>query len=275
MTTPIDRQTPNRREIMALVRLLRFVAKGPGRLESDGAGCAIVISPTGAQRDVAQAILQKALSSGLLTLGADGLAPTPQATSFLRRALSKDRDEIFQAQHREDETVTVEIGGVRQSARQNALSSPLQALARLKDRQGERYFSAQALAAGDRFARDFHHGHLNPRVTASFTPRLSQRAKGQFRGAQDLNDSALAARLRFSAAAHALGPELSGVAIDICCFEKGLELVERERQWPARSAKLLLRAALQALDRHYAPPAPTTARRNSHHWGTQDYRPDL
>ena len=40
-----------------------------------------------------------------------------------------------------------------------------------------------------------------------------------------------------------------------------------------RSAKLMLRTALLALARHYAPPAPQ--RRTSHHWGTEGYRPPL
>jgi hypothetical protein len=82
------------------------------------------------------------------------------------------------------------------------------------------------------------------------------------------------ARMRFTRAAEAMGPELSGVAIDVCCFEKGLEAVEREHQWPVRSGKLMLRTALLALLRHYNPPPPQKPR-TSHHWGAEDYRPVL
>jgi hypothetical protein len=62
--------------------------------------------------------------------------------------------------------------------------------------------------------------------------------------------------------------------VDVCCFAKGLETVERERQWPARSAKLMLRTALLALARHYMPP-PSGSGRTSHHWGGSDYRPAM
>ncbi len=97
-------------------------------------------------------------------------------------------------------------------------------------------------------------------------------------GLTDLTETALAARLRFERAMDAVGPEFCGLLADVCCFLKGLETVERERQWPARSAKLALRLALEALARHYGL-NPTAEGSKSgakiRHWGAPDYRPEV
>nr|WP_183897130.1 DUF6456 domain-containing protein [Rhizobium skierniewicense] len=257
----------------AIIRLLKFIGRNTARVKDVNGIFDIAIDTAPQPLLMAGPPLDKAVSMGLVRWQGGNLVCESAASAYLKRAMVKERDEIFQEQHRQSDVVSIEVDGARQSVRRNELSTPLMALARLKDRDGQGFFTAEALDAGERLAQDFHRGHLSPRITASWEPRLAKRTKGQTNGAQDLSDTAMAARLRVSNAADAMGPELSGVAIDVCCFEKGLELVERERQWPVRSAKLMLRTALLALSRHYAPPQPSVRRRDSHHWGADGYRP--
>jgi hypothetical protein len=217
-------------------------------------------------------LLARLIAEGLLIRESGHLRATAETAGYLRRALCDHAGDPFADQHRTLETETVVLPEGRQPVRRNLTESPLFPLLRLKEKDGRPFLTEEAVAAGDRLASDFEHGNLQPRITASWQPRLSSKAKGAAPARPDLADSRIAARSRVNRAIEAMGPELAGVALDICCFGKGLELVERERQWPARSAKLMLRTALLALARHYTPPA---VKPRTRHWDDEGFRPEL
>ena len=64
-------------------------------------------------------------------------------------------------------------------------------------------------------------------------------------------ETVIAARQRVRHALDAVTPEFAGLLVDVCCFLKRLEDVERERSWPPRSAKVVLQLGLDQLVRHY------------------------
>lgn len=156
----------------------------------------------------------------------------------------------------------------------NQDESPLSRLASRRGKGGAAFLTQAEAMAGERLRADFTRGQMLPGITQRWDGEPRQGRGRARQGAQDLSDSAIDARARVNGAIEAVGPELSGVLLDVCCFLKGLELVERERQWPARSAKLLLKAGLGVLARHYgfARDGGRTARRQ-HRWGAADYRP--
>lgn len=131
----------------------------------------------------------------------------------------------------------------------NDSESPLAWLARRKGRDGRTMIGHNQFVAGEKLRADFTRANLTPRVTSSWSG--TGRTNGSGVGAGEMTDLIVASRQRVRLAMEACGPEFSGVLMDVCCFLRGLEDVERERGWPPRSAKVVLQLALDRLARHY------------------------
>lgn len=129
--------------------------------------------------------------------------------------------------------------------------SPLGWLARRKGRDGAALIDAVQLESGERLREDFTRGQLMPRTTSNWTAAVASSRRSGGSSTAAMTDAIVAARQRVRNALEAVGPEFAGLLLDVCCFLKGLEEVERDRRWPSRSAKVVLQLALDALARHY------------------------
>jgi hypothetical protein len=157
--------------------------------------------------------------------------------------------------------------------------SPLNWLARRKDRDGAPLVSEAQRRAGERLAADFHLAAMTPRTTAAFDRISGGGGRRSAPGAGiELADNILAARERVRRALAAVGAELAGILIDVCCHDQGIEEAERESSLPQRSGKVVLQLALTRLARYYGllpPPADWLGPPRLRHWGGAGYRPEI
>jgi hypothetical protein len=156
----------------------------------------------------------------------------------------------FLGQHIGLAQAEVETADGRAALAVDATESPLAWLARRKGRDGRALIDSVQLQAGERLRADVTLAQMLPRITANWTSSVAcaRRSDG---GAMNFTEAAIAARQRVDRALGVLGPEFTGLLLDVCCFLKGLEDVERERRWPPRSAKVVLQLGLDRLARHY------------------------
>jgi hypothetical protein len=104
------------------------------------------------------------------------------------------------------------------------------------------------IEAGMRFRADLGLAGTIPAITMDWTRPAVDGSSGE---GMSVSDRVVAARLRVDRALKAVGPDFSGILIDICGFGKGVEVLEREQALPVRSGKVALAFALRMLARHY------------------------
>lgn len=194
------------------------------------------------------------ITADLVIRRADGaLELTPAGRALLsRRALANGGIDPYVGQHLALARRTVDGPHGRIEATVDDSESPLAWLARRKGRDGRAMIESQQLEAGERLRLDFTRAQLMPRVTSNWNAAVAHNGRGAAGGrSANITDVIIAARQRFHRALDAVGPEFAGLLVDVCCFLKGLEDVERERIWPPRSAKVVLQLGLDRLARHY------------------------
>lgn len=159
----------------------------------------------------------------------------------------------------------------------NEAESPLAWLAKRRGPNGRPLIGLVQFQAGERLRADFTRAGLTPRVTSNWIAPVAQGRRSSGGTAVSFSDSVLAAKERFSRALDAVGPEFAGILLDVCCFLKGLETVERDREWPRRTAKVVLGLALDRLARHYGIGSEMRgpARAPTRFWRTPDARPAM
>lgn len=160
----------------------------------------------------------------------------------------------------------------------NQGESPIGWLRGRTGRSGRALIGAEQFDAAERLRADFTRAQLAPRVTSAWdggvSSRRSRRAAPD--GPENVSEAAIAAKQRFLKAMRAVGPELAGVLVDVCCLLRGLEDTEKTHGWPRRSGKVILQLGLTALARHYGmlKRAESPAAR-MRHWGSDGYRPSI
>lgn len=255
-------------------RVLRFLAKGSAGVGDAAVGDLVLLK--GGERgtiSVKRGVLAQAVRDRLVDVVGDRVILSQERQTTGRTSPEARID--VQAQHRDVEQIVVDMEAGPQVATVDWNESPLGQLMRRKTNDGAPFLSPDEYRAGERLRGDYTRGQIMPRLGANWVASVSS---GRRDGTTaDLTDGALAARQRVEQAIKAVGPELAGILIDICCFLKGMETVEAERRWPARSAKVVLKTALAVLSRHYDPPVGRQGNTSRHslHWGADGYRPSI
>jgi len=256
-------------------RVLRLLSRAKACIEPAADGSSVLLN-TGGHGLIAihGHTVQDLERRGLVTIIGEAVTITAAGRDEIQKGKFQEREGL--AANREISLAEIDAPEGAIVVPVNLAESPLAMLARRRGRDGKPFLAEVEWRVGERFRADYTRGQIMPRLGANWVASVSSGRRAAGGGVAELTDAALAARFRVEKAIEAVGPELSGVLIDICCFLKGLELVETERGWPVRSAKVMLKAALAALARHYNPGAGS-GRKPAHplHWGAEDYRPKM
>lgn len=179
------------------------------------------------------------------------LKPTARAREYVRRGIAEHEEvRCYAVSSLAAEKMAQNKS--RNAPKSRAEEGPLDWLYNRTNAEGEPLILPYQFEAGDRLRSDFERGQMVSSITMNWSSVQTGRIRGgNNKGSIPLGDSALSARNRVRQALIATGPDFADLLLDVCCRLKGISDVEKERKWPPRSAKLVLKLALNSLARHY------------------------
>lgn len=193
---------------------------------------------------------------------------------------TRQADDVFREQHQLRTIGQTEIDGARRPLVVNDAEKSGRLAQEPQGSEGRPLITDDQYQAGERLRADYWFAHLSQRVTSNWSGMAPSQRSRRVAPSNPalLRDEVIAGKERVRRALMAVGPEVSGVLVDICCELKGLEDAEKENGWPQRAGKVVLQVALTRLARHYGLIADDTqrpAKRGLRHWGSEDYRPTI
>jgi Domain of unknown function (DUF6456) len=211
--------------------------------------------------------VRQLISEGILAACDGGCKATPLARGWLKRKLSQSGDPADQ--HR---FVVTKNG----SAPLNLNESPLTRLS-ISVNGTRPFLQPHHVESGERVRRLFERARMLQRTTMSYDPnRLPDSSRSGDTGG-DLSGSAMDARRELARLREILAEDCASAVFDVCGYMKGLQTIELERNWPRRSAKLVLRVGLEQLASYFGLSAVATGRpsRKTRHWADAGARPHI
>lgn len=212
-------------------------------------------------------LVAQLISNGVLYSYQEQCFATEMALSWVKRQLSCSSE--FLNQHSE---IKLDSKGIAC----NLAEGPLGGLATSKKGRPA-FLSPHHLLQAGKIQALVLRSQMMQRTTMSYDPTRIGTSKNSGVDGKDLADSAIDAKKKLYKKLSALPADCAGVVLDVCGFQKGLQLIETERRWPRRSAKLILRIGLEQLAVQSGAGLVATGikPRRNHVWNGVNSRPTL
>lgn len=212
-------------------RQYRFVSMLMGRPSQTVSANNVILSDRGKNCSLSFESVKQLISCGVLHEVSQLLCVTTEARSWLKR----QRLELLKRE-----------GGVDRSLVNQPVKSENDTIVRLsRTSKGEKnaFLASHHVLVANRVSALIEKSQLRPSVTQNFSV-LCQSGQSSASQTNDLSDMAIDCRKHLEQLVTQLPKDCAAVVVDICGFNKGLQQIEFERQWPRRSAKLVLRMGL-------------------------------